>query len=251
MTTFNEALAAHGSAEEAIRHTLKDVYKYAHGNMTESFGPVAQWVLDNAPAIHAHQSGKASWEPNLKTAILELGSSQYLLSKRVQALEDAPGPRADKEELSALRQRMDGLTDTLKKIQAIDTSDVLTALVRDVAFLKDDRILRTTDSTSLWQCAEFTRAVFGTVPQTPEARKMLGLDVEPEPVVEPEPEPEPVYEWVGNDYYFDGGAIGGICQIFTGRWAAFAHRGCVIQSCEDTEAEARAWVEAQFNTPKP
>ena len=61
---FEQALAEHGSAEEAIRHTLQNVYEDAIGDIYASFGPVAQWVFANAPAIHQHQS----WHRNARPA---------------------------------------------------------------------------------------------------------------------------------------------------------------------------------------
>jgi hypothetical protein len=248
MTTFNEALAAHGSAEEAIRHTLKDVYKYAHGNMTESFGPVAQWVLDNAPAIHAHQSGKNERGAQIvlqRVAIFEQDMEDSLaqLAARIQALEDAPGPRPNDAEVSALRWRIDYLVETLAKMRSLDTSDVLTALVRDVALLKDENILANTTSVdeSVWR--KFRDTAFGTEPQTPEARKLLGLGAQPVAT----PEPEPVYEWHGNSYRLAGNTKGMLC------YGLDSVIGVAGQSCKvfDTEAAARSWVEAQIKTPKP
>lgn len=119
------------------------------------------------------------------------------LERRIQALEDAPGPRPNDAEVSALRQRMDGLTELMEKLASLDTSDVLTALVRDVALLKDDRIIRSHPAAKMDHIGALMK-MFGTDPQTPEARKLLGLDVEP---TDPQPmaTPEPVYEWVGND----------------------------------------------------
>ena len=229
---FEQALAEHGSAEEAIRHTLQNVYENAPGNMYESFGPVAQWVFANAPAIHAHQSGTQATEARLRKRVQTLewkeASSEARveeLAARIQALEDAPGPRPNEAEVSALRQRMDGLTELLEKLASLDTSDVLTALVRDVALLKDDRIIRSHPAAKMDHISALMK-MFGTEPQTPEARKLLGLDVEP---TDPQPmaTPEPVYEWV----------------------AQTASEPRRIPEL-GTEAEARAWVEAQFNNPK-
>ena len=97
---FEQALAEHGSAEEAIRHTLQNVYEDAIGDIYASFGPVAQWVFANAPAIHAHQSGTQATEARLRKRVQTLewkeASSEARveeLAARIQALEDAPGPR--------------------------------------------------------------------------------------------------------------------------------------------------------------
>ncbi len=236
---FEQALAEHGSAEEAIRHTLQNVYEDAIGDIYASFGPVAQWVFANAPAIHQHQSGLDRSNDSMINA---LGREVDELAERVQALEDAPGPRPNAAEVSALRQRMDALTETLEKMRSLDTSDVLTALVRDVALLKDDRIIRSHPAAKMDHISALMK-MFGTEPQTPEARKLLGLDVAT-------PEAEPVYEWIGNDYYYNGKAVGGISQIYNDQWIAICSRRMGTARYEHTEAEARAWVEAQFSNPK-
>ena len=237
MTTFNEALAEHGSAEEAIRHTLQNVYEDAIGDIYASFGPVAQWVLANAPAIHAHQSGLDRSNDSMINA---LGREVDELAERVQALEDAPGPRPNAAEVSALRQRMDALTETLEKMRSLDTSDVLTALVRDVALLKDDRIIRFHPAAKTDHISALME-MFGTEPQTPEARKLLGLDVQPVAT------PEPDFNWVETACYVDGERWGEAGKTL-GQWFGVVKGATCI--CE-TQAEARSWVEAQFNTPKP
>jgi hypothetical protein len=236
MTTFNEALAEHGSAEEAVRHTLQNVYEDAIGDMYASFVPVAQWVLDNAPAIHQHQSGLDRSNDSMINA---LGREVDELAERVQALEDAPGPRPNAAEVSALRQRMDSLTETLNKMQALDTSDVLTALVRDVALLKDDRIIRSHPAAKMDHISALMK-MFGAEPQTPEARKLLGLDVQPVAT------PEPDFNWVETACYVDGERWGEAGKTL-GQWVGVVKGATCI--CE-TQAEARAWVEAQFNNPK-
>jgi hypothetical protein len=198
MTTFNEALAAHESAEEAIRHTLKDVYKYAHGNMTESFGPVAQWVLANVAPIHQYKRGQQTDDLEARVKALEKNDGlrkrvQTLewkeaiadarveeLARRIEALEDAPGPRPNADEVSALRRRIDYLVETLAKMKQLDNpwEDALARVERDVALLKDSIVLTYTPD-GYEKAREFRKAFIGTEPQTPEARKMLGLDVKP------------------------------------------------------------------------
>ncbi len=249
MTTFNEALAEHGSAKEAIRHTLQNVYEDAIGDIYASFGPVAQWVFANAAAIHQHQSEspteKAEMLHRIGSAIRDSEDRDRVLSIRLQALEDAPGPRPNADEVSALRQRMDALTETLKKMQALDTSDVLTALVRDVALLKDDRVLGYDVSVTLDTARDFSELVFGTDPQTPEARRLLGLDVEPT-----EAEPEPVYEWVGNNFCSGFDPVGQVMLCYSFEWIGLCDRHPHQSPRFKTKSEACAWVEAQFNNPK-
>lgn len=244
---FEQALAEHGSAEEAIRHTLQNVYEDAIGDIYASFGPVAQWVFANAPAIHAHQSGTQATEARLRKRVQTLewkeASSEARveeLAARIQALEDAPGPRPNDAEVSALRQRMDGLTELLEKLASLDTSDVLTALVRDVALLKDDRIIRSHPAAKMDHISALMK-MFGTEPQTPEARKLLGLDVQPVAT------PEPDFNWVETACYVDGERWGEAGKTL-GQWVGVVKGATCI--CE-TQAEARSWVEAQFNTPKP
>lgn len=265
MTTFKEALAQHGSAKEAISRILHSIWsrhpKVFYDTMVP-FGDVARWVLDNAPAIHQHQSGKQA--DNLEARVKALETQGGLrkrvqtlewkeassearveeLAARIQALEDAPGPRPNEAEVSALRQRMDGLTELLEKLASLDTSDVLTALVRDVALLKDDRIIRSHPAAKMDHISALMK-MFGTEPQTPEARKMLGLDVAT-------PEAEPVYEWIDDKYHFDGKVIGGIYQIYNGEWFAVCQPSQYDwrNHFEMTPAHARAWVEAQFSNPK-
>jgi len=70
---------------------------------------------------------------------------------------------------------------------------------------------------------------------------------EPEPA--PTPEPEPVYKWQGCAYYCGDKGIGRIAQLFYGGW----HASCHIKNENKEhffliEADARAWVEAQFET---
>ena len=240
MTTFNEALAAHGSAEEAIRHTLKDVYKYAHGNMTESFGPVAQWVLANAAAIHQYQSGTQNDDLSQLLArieAIERGSEDRdrVISIRLQKLEDAPGPRPNADEVSALRRRIDYLVETLAKLHAHDTSDVLKKLVGDVQHIK--KWAQLLDGPKL---LTVVNALHKDVWQL-----KTGQSADPQPVATPEP--EPVYEWHGNSYGLAGNTKGLLC------YGLDSVIGVAGQSCKvfDTEAAARSWVEAQIKTPKP
>ena len=243
MTTFLEALAEHGSALEAVFHSLRSAFHNNGGCVPDGYVSEAQWVLDNATAIHQYQSGKNERGPQIvlqPVAESEQDTNDSLgqLAARIQALEDAPGPRPNDAEVSALRQRMDGLTELLEKLATFDTSDVLTALVRDVALLKDENILANTTSVdeSVWR--KFRDTAFGTEPQTPEARKLLGLV---------KPEPEPVYEWHSSSYRLAGNTKGQLC------YGLDSVIGVAGQSCKvfDTEAAARSWVEAQFNQTKP
>ena len=74
---------------------------------------------------------------------------------------------------------------------------------------------------------------------------------DPQPVATPEP--EPVYEWIDDKYHFDGKVIGGIYQIYNGEWFAVCQPSQYDwrNHFEMTPSHARAWVEAQFNNPKP
>lgn len=113
---------------------------------------------------------------------------------------------------------------------------------QEVALLKDENIVANTTivDQNVWR--KFRDTSFGTEPTTPEARQLLGLDVAT-------PEPKTVYKWFGNDYYFDDNAVGSVSQIYNGKWVACCEKDDFPQ-IELTEAEARAWVEAQFNTQK-
>ena len=198
--------------------------------------------LDNATAIHQHQGGLRKRVQTLEWKEASSEARVEELAARIQDLEDAPGPRPNDAEVSALRQRMDGLTELLEKLASLDTSDVLTALVRDVALLKDDRIIRSHPAAKMDHIGALMK-MFGTEPQTPEARKLLGLDVAT-------PEPEPVYEWVNREYLRNHLRIGTIFALFNQRWGACCQDGSFIDTCT-SPSEARSWVEAQFNTPKP
>jgi len=187
MTTYQQAITEHGTAKRAVYEVLRDLFNEGNG-----FRDVADWVLANAAAIHAHQSAKQPDSLEARVKALEKNGGlrkrvQTLewkeassdarleeLARRIEALEDAPGPRPNEAEVSALRVRMDALTETLEKMRSLDTSDVLAALVRDVALLKDAlRFLADTKATSksdIEAMEGFIRDSFGTVPQTPEAR---------------------------------------------------------------------------------
>jgi hypothetical protein len=271
MTTFNEALAEHCSAKEVIRYTLQEVYANDMGNMTESFVPVAQWVLDNAADIAAHerQSGAIpkglkgaehphpqEWlglfdrmdgltqlvgkqeaqinmlENRLTTAGRELWEAVDPLTASVQALEDAPGPRPNAAEVSALRQRMDALTETLEKMRSLDTSDVLTALVRDVQHIK--KWAQLLDGPKL---LTVVNALHKDVWQL-----KTGQSADPQPVATPEPD----FNWVETACYVDGERWGEAGKTL-GQWVGVVKGACQVF---DTEAEARSWVEAQFSNPK-
>jgi hypothetical protein len=65
------------------------------------------------------------------------------------------------------------------------------------------------------------------------------------------PEPEPVYKWVGNDYCVGDAAVGQVGIIYTDQWIGLCDNYPYQSERLATKAEARAWVEAQFNTPKP
>ena len=245
MTTFNEALAEHGSALEAVFHSLRSAFHNNGGCVPDGYVSEAQWVLDNAAAIHQYQSGTQNDGLAARIEAIGRGSEDRdrVISIRLQKLEDAPGPRPNDAEVSALRQRMDSLTKLVTKLTDLDTSDVLAALVRDVALLKDENILANTTSVdeSVWR--KFRDTAFGTEPQTPEARKMLGLV---------KPEPEPVYKWVGNDYYFGGELVAYIFRtVFLDTWVAQTASEPRRIPELGTEAAARSWVEAQFNQTKP
>ena len=261
MTTFDEALAEHGSAWKAIESVLTSIRSDYQTSDAAFYGCVSGWIRDNAAAIHQHQRGQQTDDLEARVKALEKngGLDKRVralewkeasadarveeLARRIEALEDAPGPRPNAAEVSALRQRMDALTETLEKMQALDTSDVLTALVRDVALLKDYIIFEHYPGVMRGDTRDFRREHIGTEPQTPEARKMLGLS--PQPVATPEP--EPVYEWHGNSYRLAGNTKGLLC------YGLDSVIGVAGQSCKvfDTEAAARSWVEAQIKTPKP
>lgn len=251
MTTFNEALAEHGSAKEAITEALFDAwYKFDGMAHTAFEAVVAPWILANAAAIAAHQSGRQNDTPSQLLARIQAverasEDRDRLLSIRLQALEDAPGPRPNAEEVAALRQRMDSLTELLQKQAKLDRpwEDALARVERDVALLMDDRSIRLIPASKPVHISAFMQ-LFGAELRTPEARKIMGLDVAT-------PEPEPVYKWVGNHYCRDNFRIGTVAILFTGKWAACCETAPAYIDTFATPEDARVWVEAQFNSQKP
>lgn len=247
---FDEALAEHGSAKEAITRALWLEWHQYDGDAKDSFDAVvAPWILDNAAAIAAHQSGtQASAEAMVEelterihrtqTFVVEVDQRNAALAARIQALEDAPGPRPNAEEVAALRQRMDSLAELVTKLTALDTSDVLERLVQDVALLKDWIVLTYTPD-GYEKARQFRNTYIGTKPATSEARKMLGLDVET-------PEPTPDFNWVETACYVDGELWGQAGKTLD-QWVGVVKGACQMF---DTKTEARAWVEAQFNQSK-
>lgn len=267
--TFDQALAEHGKAGNAIAACTLAAWEAEQGSISNGFRAVAQWVLDNAAAIAEHQSGKqaggsiearlAALEKNggLRKRVQALEWQQVStearveeLATRIQALKDANGPRPNEQEMIALCHRVDTFSEMLKALFDANELTPLHTLVWDVALLKDFARwwagMDPATPTLADKLCGLIESQFGTEFQTPEARKLLGLAAE-EPQPDAPPEPEPVYEWVGNDYYFDGKVIGGIVLLFTGEWlpSCSGVRLADTLPCT-TEAKARAWVEAQF-----